>query len=286
MSLAGVAQNTLFPYPSAPDTMSTTMQRFDYAVEHFWDRCNFQQGFSQKARLQQAFNDYIKFMPHASAPVAHASVDRLIEKISKQPAQLLAMAEMAEGAMYSDTASVLIDELYLPFAQAVVNHKKIKPAEKARYAAQVKILSGAQVGMKAPDFTLTHPDGTKEQFNDITGSHIILFFNNPDCTDCIMARARLSADYNIGQFIKRGQVKIVSVYPGDPTDEDWIKGASRLPKEWTVGACEDVDQIYDMRRTPAIYYLKPDHTILSKTITVDQLINRFREINLAQPTAQ
>lgn len=274
-----MADETLFPYPEAPQELQTTQERCDYVVSHFWDRCNIKQAFSARAKLNQAFNDFVSILPLADAAVAHAATEQFIDKVRKSPEQLLAVAEMAEGLMYSDTASIICDELYVHYADAVAQNKKIKPADKARYVAQSRILNASQVGMIAPDIKFTIPDGSQSQLGDIQGAYIILFFNDPDCSDCLMTRVRLSADYNINQFIKKGQLKFVSIYPGDPSDPEWIESQGQIPDNWIAGACPDADLVYDMRHPPVIYYLNREHKILSKSMTADQLINAFRTIN-------
>lgn len=278
-SLQAMADAPLFPYPEAPAEIETMEGKCSFVIEHFWDRCNINQAFSSLSKLQQAFNDYVQIIPYAKADVVHQSVDNLIEKVSKKPQNLLTLAQMAEGMMYSDTARIICDEVYYPFAKAVAENKKIKSADKARFAAQARILGGCQVGMVAPDFTYTMSDGTKHRFSEFQPSYVILFVNDPDCSDCMMARVRLAADYNINQFIKRGQLNILSIYPGSTDDEEWTRSVSRMPDNWITGACPDIDQIYDMRHQPVIYYINNKHEILSKTMTVDHLLNAFREIN-------
>lgn len=279
MSMVSVHADTLFPYPQAPESLTSMEERCSFVVERFWDRCNINQAFSSRTRLQSSFNDFAQLIPYANAQVVHQSIDKLIDRVKKNPQQLLAFAEMAEGAFYADTAKIICDEAYYPFARAVADNKKIKSAEKARFAAQAKILSGSQVNMTAPDFSYVTPDGATHKLSDLPSGYVILFFNDPDCSDCMMARVRLAADYNINDFVKRGQLNVVSIYPGDPADEEWKEVASRLPDNWIKGACADVDQIYDMRNAPVIYYLNNKHVILSKTMTASQLIDAFREIN-------
>lgn len=272
------ADETLFPYPVAPEDLETMTERTNYVIEHFWDRCNMKSAFSTKLKLQKAFNDYVDIMPYADAETVHKSIEKLISSVKKEPKNLLTLAEFAESKLYSDSAEMISDEVYLPFAQAVADCKKIKSAEKARYAHHARVLSGSQVGMKAPDFTFTAADGSKQNFNDITGGHIILFFNDPDCDECRFTKIRLSDDYNINELIASGLLKVVSIYPGD-ADQQWIDSASKAPENWITGAAPDVDQSYDMRNPPVIYYLDPTHKILSKSMTIDQLIHAFAVIN-------
>lgn len=277
--IAAKADDTLFPYPEAPNDLTSTQERCSYVVERFWNRCNFKQAMSAKTKLSQAFNDFISLSVLADGDVAHKASVALLDKVKNNADQLLAIAQMAEGVMYSDTAKVFCDELYAHYANAVAQSKKIKGADKARFSAQAKILNSSQVGMTAPDIEIIKPDGSKTRLNDISGAHIILFFNNPDCSDCLLARVRLSADYNINQFLKSGQLQFVSIYPGSPEDEEWTDIAGTLPDNWIVGASPDADLLYDLRNTPTIYYLNRDHTIMSKSMTDTQLINAFRVIN-------
>lgn len=279
VSLATRADEPLFPYPEAPADIELTQDRCAWVAERFWDRCDLKQAMSARSKLNQAFNDFISIVALADAESAHRSVNKLIDKARKNPDQLLALCEMAEGYMYSDTASIVCDELYFHFADAVANNKKIKSADKARYVSQARILGGCQVGMTAPDIPLTLPDGKVRNLSDIKGKYIILFFNDPDCVDCMMARVRLSADYNINQFIKKGQLEVVSIYPGESDDDNWTSSLSLMPDNWVVGSSAEADMVYDMRHPPVIYYLNRDHMILSKSMTTDQLISAFREIN-------
>ncbi len=278
-NLHAKADDKLFQYPEAPASLTTLEERTSYVIEHFWDRCNINQAFSTRSKLQQAFNDYIDIMPYADATVVHESVNKLLERIKKNPAQILAFAEMAEGAMYSDTASVICDEVYYPFAQAVVDCKKIKPADKERFINHARILSGSQVGMTAPDFKFTTVDGETKRFSELPAGYVIFMIYDPANSECMMTRVRLSADYNINEFIKKGQLNVVCIYPGEATDEAWVELSKRMPDNWITGSSSEIKSLYDMRITPAIYYMNSRHKILSKTMTADQLINAFREIN-------
>lgn len=270
---------TYFPYPTVPDNLTTLQERTNYLVDHFWEHCNWKSAFSSKAKLQQAFVDYASFMPYAAAENVHASIDALLKQLEKNPAGLLSMAEMAEATFYSDTAALECDECYLPFARAVADCKKLSKADRSRFEWQAGILGSSQVGMDAPDFAFTRPDGTTGRLSDAAaGAYVLLFFNDPDCSDCELARVRLQADVNLNDLIDRGLMKVVSVYPGEP-DEAWREAAKTYSGRWTVGASPDIDTVYDMRRSPTIYYLNGQHKILSKTFVIDNLLTAFRQVN-------
>lgn len=273
------ADGRYFPYPVPPESMKTLTERTNFLMEHFWERCNLKSAFSSMGRMRGAFNDYVQFMPYADAEVVHASIENLIKQVKKNPRNLLALGEMAEGALYSDTALVLCDECYLPFARAVAEHKKIPAAEKARFAYQAGSLAGSQIGMEAPDFEFVTPEGETLTLAEVSrGTYVVLFFNDPECDDCELARVRLAADMNLNDLIDAGQIRVVSILPAEPSDE-WREKAAGYSKKWIVGASANVDEIYDMRVAPVIYYLDGKRRILSKSLDTDGLKEGFRVVN-------
>lgn len=273
-----VNDNQYFPYPVVPDNLTSLSERSSFFIEHFWDHCNFKSAFSSVQKMQKAFEDYVALIPYADAQTVHQSIDNLIKTVGKNPKNLLTLAEMAEGALYADTAAISCDECYLPFAQAVAANRKISKAEKSRFEYQAKALSGSQVGMTAPDFSYITPQGDKGRLSEIpAGAYVLLFFNDPDCDECELARVRLAADFNLNDLIDRGLIKVLSIYPGEPTDE-WKASTSTYNPKWIVGAAPEIDEIYDMRNPPVIYYLNGSHSILSKTFAIDNLLEAFRVV--------
>ena len=132
--------------------------------------------------------------------------------------------------------------------------------------------------MNLSDFEYTTPEGTKGRLSDMpAGAYVLLFFNDPDCDECELARVRLAADLNLNDLVDRGLIKVMSIYPGEPDDE-WKAKTATYNKKWIVGAAPEVDEIYDMRNPPVIYYLNGEHSILSKTFAIDNLIEAFRVV--------
>lgn len=278
-SPAQQARQTLFLYPTAPDYMTDFRQRANYTTLHFWDNCNLKSAFSSRARLKDAFEDFISIAVHAAPDTTYASVNNLIGAVRKTPANMLTLGEIAEETLLSDTAQIYSEELYVPFAKAVAETKKIPSANRLRFERQARILGGTQIGMVAPDFSFIKPDGTKGKLSDGLTKRVILFFNDPDCDDCRMTLVRLSADYNLKQLIEKNYLNVFSIYPSSP-DDQWRDAAASYPSEWIIGAAEDVDELYDLTTSPTILYLDPNGKILSKTIDKDRLIDMLRLLNM------
>lgn len=283
MSVSALAQEAgdkPFQYPEIPESKGTLSERCNYFVYHFWERCNLPRTFTNKKDVDQAMNDWIALMPYATSDTVHLAIDSFLSDLASTGGDnVLLAAKTAEKYVYTDSAEIYSEELYLPFAKAVTNHKKIGKADKARFQAQVQILENSSLGAKAPAFEYVDVDGVKKSFADVIASRIIILFSDPDCIDCMMTRTRLSADYNTNQLIERGLVKVVCIYPGKPTKE-WKEAAASYPKNWIVGASEDIDQWFEIPQTPDIYYLDGKHKILGKHTPIDNLLSALRRINV------
>ena len=273
------AEDDFFEYPQAPENLTSLTERVDYVVEHFWDKCNLKSSFSHKEKMTKAFSDYITYMQYASKEIALKSVNDLIEKVKKSPKEMLNLGLIAERTLYGDSALFWSDELYLQFATAVSTTKQLSKAEKARFVYHTTVIENSMVGSKPKNFKFVSADGSKLNFDAITAPAIILFFNDIDCTDCRLAKVRLATDLNLNKLIDKGVLKIVSIYPGTPTKE-WFDDAQNYPKNWIIGACNDMSEMFDMRVTPTIYQLDENHIIVAKNLNVDEILNIVGNINL------
>ncbi len=271
--VAAKAEN-YFPYPEPPAHLVTLGKRTNYLVEHFWDRCDLKSAFSARAKLEGAFRDYVSFMPYAQADTVHMSIDALLDRMKKDPKHLLILGEIAEKTLYSDSAEVLSDEIYLPFAKAVASNKKIPAASRARFEHQAKVLENTQVGATMADFVYETPAGDKQSFYSISTPYTLLFINDPDCEDCALTRVRLAADYYTQQLINDGRLTILSIYPDEATAE-WRSEATAYPSNWKVGAWPDTDDWVDMRYPPVLYFLDKDHKVVGKNLRLENVLYTF-----------
>lgn len=276
---ASAQEKPYFQLPLIPDSLTTLQQRTDFMVQHYWDFCDLKKAFSSRDKMAESFHTYLSFMPYASADVAYASIGKFMDKISRQPDDVLFIGEQAEAILYSDTAEMQSDELYLLFAKAIADNKKVDKNSKLRYQHQAKILSRSQTGMIAPEFDYSDIMGATQHFApDTTCVATILYFNDPDCSECNMAKLRLDADIKTNRLIDSGRVKIVSITPGGVTDQ-WQLKASSYPASWRIGASDEIDEIYDIRQTPSFYIIDNHGKIVLKNGDIDIVLRVMSMLN-------
>lgn len=275
---SAIANEPYFPYPLVPDSIQAFQSRCDYLARHFWDFCELSKAFSARQKMANEFSVYLSILKNASIDSALASVERLAKKLEKQPNDLLFLARQAEAKLYSDTAEAWVDGLYLPFAEAVVKHKKIDKASKSRFAHQATILKNTMMGGPAGPLPYTTREGATRNLSTDSAEVLVVFFNDPDCSDCDMARIRLDADISTTELINEGKVKIVAISLTEP-NEEWKKSVANYPASWTVGANPDADLIYDLRSgTPNFYIIDRKHNVRFKHLQIDQMLDVMRQL--------
>ncbi len=222
--------------------------------------------------MAESFNTYLSFMPYASAEVTHMAVAKFLKKLEKQPNDLLFIAHEAENSLFTDSAEFVGEELYLQFAQAVAENKKIDRASKARFVRHAELLKNNRVGLKAPDFVYTDRYGTTRHFEADSANVVLLMISDPDCDDCRIARIRLDADINTTKLIDKNILKVVCITPLEATPQ-WKNAVKKYPEKWIVGASDTFDDKYNFFNTPSFYLLNNNHVIRFKNTDINNILD-------------
>lgn len=280
--LVGLGQtakaDTYFPYPIVPDSVATFQGRCNYLADHFWDFCEMSKAFSAKQKMAQELKVYLSVVANADPAVAVRGVNALMKKLEKQPKDQVFMATVAESQLYGDTAELWIDALYLPFAEAVASNKRVSKAEKARFEQQAEVLRNSMVGSSAPSLPYITREGVGGNLQNDSAEVVIVFFNDPDCSSCNLARIRLDADISMTELINDGVVKVVAITLAEP-DEEWKKAVEGYPASWTVAAAPDADLIVDLRASTPDFYILGRHNIIRyKHLNIDQVLDVARQL--------
>lgn len=270
-------EQLLMPLPEIPGEISQPQERADYLITHFWDNCNWGNALSSRQRFANSFDTYVDLMKAATRRATMRSIAELLAKLEKHPRELLFVGEQAEALMQSDTAALPSDEAFIPFARAIAGNKKIGKAEKARFAEMARILGQSSIGCIAPDLEYADTLGRTRHLEADTAQMVIIFFNDPDCIDCIIARGRLAANPTLNMLLDRGTVKLVALTPDEATDE-WRAQASRYPSNWIVGTAPEAYETFDIRQTPTFYVLDRQRHIVGKNTPVEELATLFSQL--------
>lgn len=268
----------LFEYPVVPAEITDWKESSNWIIEHFWDNFDTKQKAVGQSQLNHAFKTFAVPMRFADSKVVYKAVDKLIDRVKKNPSLLLQLTMAAERNIYDPfTSEGMIDEIYLPFLKAVLAQKKLPEIRKARFRAQYESLHGCLVGdvMKNFDFTDTH--GNNSLFVP-TSVYTVIEFGDPDCSECRILKLRLETDSEIQRSVADGKMQIYFIIPDvDPDEGDsWQELVKDYPHSWVVGAASDLEEKMDLRVTPCLYVVGPDGKIISKNADIDTLKSIIR----------
>ena len=151
----------------------------------------------------------------------------------------------------------------------------LNAGEKATLLAVAASVAPTLIGKKAPDFTVQRQNGKNISLYDIHSPVIILIFWAPRCSHCQRSMPLLADFYE--KFKSRGvQVFTVCTKINEQEKECWEYLDKNHLHSWInatdqTGGTSGVNDLYYVRRTPKIFVLDKDKTIVAKELEVEQL---------------
>lgn len=262
----------IFEYPQAPEELTSIQAKSDYLMDHFWDALDVKSltAFDQNA-VNHAFKTYVIPMRFADKNKAIASVDKLIEKTSKNITLTYQLMRAAEENLYSPRSEVWIDDVYMRFLQSFLKNKKIPSGRKGKYEKQLSVLEKTGLQSKAPEFSFTSRDGNKAKYFPMSTPTLIIF-GDPTLTEWRMIRMKLETDLALSDAVDKGKVNIIFIITRDIPG--WEVEIANYPKVWTVGNAPDIFSIYDIRVKPSFYVIDSDGKIAAKNVTPSAAVDK------------
>lgn len=282
-SLVAVAQDnsteqyetpkTLFKYPQAPDTMSSYQERANYIVIRFWNNLDLSKPIKDEAAFEEAFIDYVEFFKLAHKTVVINSIRDFMNKAQSNKANFLLAGQVAERNLYSTEARFVSDEAYIPFLEMILSSKLLKKEEKMHYKDQMEKINRNVIGAICPELDVKTVDGESVKLSSLLGDKFTaIFFNDGDCTDCMIDRLRLSTNVGVNNLIAAGELKVVCIVPKaySKTLAEEVKGWA---DNWVIVASDKVAEVFDLRMSPTLFFYDKDKKLTDKNISVNTLLN-------------
>ncbi len=277
-SLTAQVKTTPFEYPVVPDSLQTLQQRTSFLVSRFWDNADMKKVMADTASFNKAFEDFVSFIPYAHADTVKHAINNLTLRFKEDPKNLLKLAYAAEKEMFGPEAQFWADEQYMQFTRPVFTNKKISADDKKHFLDNVKMLNGSQVGSTVSPIPYTTQYGAQHSLHDQKAEYYLLYFYGPECSDCDMTHLRMETDVALENITKSGQLKIIDIYVGEPTDA-WKKSIASFPYEWEAGYSETAGNSIDLRELPRMYLLDNEYKIIARNLNINQVLSLASALN-------
>ena len=261
---------TPFTVPPVPAMFTTLESRAAFLSSHYWDNFNFSDTtlIANPEVTEQAFVNFLQVIAAADAPSREKGVGILLTRAMSGDSLMFAhFVGLAERYLYEPNSPMRNEELYIPFLKQIIENPHVDDLLKTRPRYQWEMAMKNRPGDGAADFVFSLKNETKSSLHQLKSDYTVLFFNNPDCTDCKRIKELLTTT---PLFAKNPRLKIVAIYPDEEVD---LWQATDYPAAWVSGRCREVAtrQLYDLRAIPTLYLLDKDKRVILKDAPIEAI---------------
>jgi PiT family inorganic phosphate transporter len=265
-----------FKAPEIPSVLKTPELKADYLMEHYWDKFNFKDTtLINKPKIsEQAFADFIHIILQVPSKTADKGIHILMDKTEASSKMCQFFLELSEKYLYDPNSPFRNETLYDAFLKSALASKALDDAHKIRPRKQYDLAQKNKLGHKATDFRFTLKNGSSSKLYAVKADLLLLYFFNPECTDCKTVREKIMGSVTMQDLIARNKLTILAVYP----DEDltaWKKHYAELPSRWInaydKGTVIKSKELYDLKAIPTLYLLDKEKRVLLKDARFEEV---------------
>lgn len=272
--------------PEIPQMMTDPELRAAYFVNHYWDDYSLADtAFIHSDETEQLYADFIAALQYVDTAEVRSALQTMMQRMEADSTAFAHFCRLNEKYLYDPNSPMRNEDYYIPVLEHMLASPQLTETEKLRPADRLKQALKNRPGMTAPDFTYVTPKGGTGHMRGIKADYTLLFFYDPDCTNCQEFERVLSGMPFFLDIQKKGILRVLAIYPDDDESE-WLLKSSQMPEDWIVGWNKQGDirsrTLYEIRATPTLYLLDKQKKVILKDATLDQIIRHLssRSLNL------
>ncbi|QUT82587.1 protein of unknown function (DUF5106) [Bacteroides ovatus] len=262
--------------PEIPPMMTDPQQRASYYVKHYWDGYSLADtAFIRSDDTEQLFSDFIGALQYVAPEESNTALKRMMSRMEEDSTAYSRFCFLSEKYLYDPNSPMRSEEYFIPILEQMVDSKRLDEYEKIRPADRLAQAHKNRPGMKATDFSYVTLKGKVGRMSGINADYTLLFFYEPDCTNCRKHEQILAELPAFVEMQEKGVLRVLAVYPDD-NEEEWLLKSSAMPRGWIVGWNKQGDirnkTLYEIRATPTMYLLDKEKKVILKDATLEQTI--------------
>lgn len=294
--------------PEIPPVITTPQDRAEYYVVHYWDNYSWvDTAFVNSSETEQLYADFIDALKYVRPDEQAPALQAMMQHMQADSTAYAHFCFLSEKYLYDPNSPMRNEDFYIPVLKQMLTSPRLSAAEKLRPADRLKQARKNRPGMVATDFSYVTVKGEGNSEGNGSGSsngsvnngssrgngssgsrlsaprrmhqlqadYLLLFFYDPDCTNCRESEHILANIPFIVDLQRRGTLRILAVYPDDDHDL-WLRKAPQMPQGWIVGWNQQGNirsrQLYDIRATPTLYLLDKEKRVVLKDAPLEQVV--------------
>ncbi|MBO5407713.1 MAG: DUF5106 domain-containing protein [Bacteroidales bacterium] len=268
-----------FELPSIPDTLRTIESRFNYVVDHYWNRFDFSDTFRIETKeTEEALVNYLDLISRLSAGKGQEHLSDLMGKASANSLMQEYINKLTRKYLVNYDSPMRNELLYVGAARYLAENAT-DPTLKYNAIQDTTMLSLNLPGTKATEFQFTTPTGEIKKIGDVQGKYTVLLFYNPDCKSCSQILEATKRSEIIHKALEEENTTLVAIYPQDDS-YIWRKYIETVPDKW-INGCDNgmtliSEVLYDLRVLPVFYLLDSNKEVVLKDVPLKTIEEFFK----------
>lgn len=273
----GALHTARYTRPEIPQMMTDPQQRASYYVKHYWDGYSLADtAFIRSDDTEQLFSDFIGALQYVAPEESGTALKRMMSRMEEDSTAYSRFCSLSEKYLYDPNSPMRSEEYFIPILEQMIDSERLTEYEKLRPADQLEQAHKNRPGMTATDFSYLTPKGKAERMSDLKADYTLLFFYDPDCSNCREYEHILSQIPAFLDMQEKGILRVLAVYPDD-NEEEWLLKSSMMPRGWIVGWDKQGEirnkTLYEIRATPTMYLLDKQKKVILKDASLERTIH-------------
>ncbi|MFR9499410.1 MAG: DUF5106 domain-containing protein [Rikenellaceae bacterium] len=197
--------------------------------------------------FEQAWANFLYVLSTQRSATASQALKETMQLSASTPEALDALFALGEKYLYDPNSPMRNDELFIPMLEFMIDSPAVDELLKIRPTALLRMASLNRIGNQANNFTTD----SGEELDDIEAPLTLLYFYDPECTDCKRTAAVMSRSTLLQELEKSGTLRII--------------------KTLTEGNTQ-IDSLYDLKAIPSLYLLDSEKRVMLKDATIETTI--------------
>ena len=239
-------------------------------LDHYWDKYDFKD--VSTLGKKGVVLDYIALLNQATIESAKKSIKNTLERASGDNMIFSLFVECFNRFFFEIDSKFRDYEKYSAVVEYILKSPEINEPQKQKFQFPKNVIMKNRLGSKITNFSFKQKNGVRDSLYNIKSEYIVLFFNNPDCENCILTKEKIVQSQILNNYISTGKLKVISIYPSNEI-EHWNKLS--YPQSWINGYDHEGkiigDGLYIIRKYPCIYLIDRDKIVLLKETTVERI---------------
>lgn len=262
--------------PEIPQMMTDPEQRAAYYVKHYWDGYSLADtAFIHSDDTERLYADFLDALQYVDATEFRSALQAMISQMEADSTAYAHFCTLGEKYLYDPNSPISNEDYYIPVLEQMLAPVRLSESDKLRPADRLKQALKNRPGMKAPDFSYITPKGKQTRMSGVTADYTLLFFYDPDCTNCRKYEQILSEMPAFLEIQEKGALRVLAAYP-DEDESEWLVNSSKMPRGWIVGWNKQEGirskTLYEIRATPTLYLLDKQKKVILKDASLEQTI--------------